>query len=128
MWDVPENERVTVTSENFADLLIASAKEALAIERGEMAPTLFAGTAPAHSGGSMNVSYQSIITIESGKHGGKPCIRGMRITVYDVLSYLAAGMTPDEILADFPYLTEEDIRACLGYAADREKQMLVMHP
>lgn len=75
----------------------------------------------------MSVSYQSIITLEPGKRGGKPCIRGMRITVYDVLSYLAAGMTPDEILADFPYLTEEDIRACLGYAADREKQMLVTH-
>ena len=53
----------------------------------------------------MSVSYQSIITLEPGKRGGKPCIRGMRITVYDVLSYLAAGMTPDEILADFPYLT-----------------------
>lgn len=75
----------------------------------------------------MSVSYQSIITIEPGKRGGKPCIRGMRITVYDVLSYLAAGMTPDEIVADFPYLTEDDIRACLSYAADREKQMLVAH-
>lgn len=75
----------------------------------------------------MNVPYQSIITIEPGKRGGKPCIRGMRITVYDVLSYLAAGMTTEEILADFPYLTEDDIRACLSYAADREKQMLVAH-
>lgn len=75
----------------------------------------------------MSVSYQSIITIEPGKRGGKPCIRGMRITVYDVLSYLAAGMTPNEIMADFPYLTAEDIRACLRYAADREKQMLVTH-
>jgi uncharacterized protein (DUF433 family) len=73
------------------------------------------------------MSYQSIITIEPGKRGGKPCIRGMRITVYDVLSYLATGMTNAEILADFPYLTEEDIRACLSYAADREKQMLVTH-
>ena len=75
----------------------------------------------------MSVSYQSIITIEPGKRGGKPCIRGMRITVYDVLSYLAAGMTPDEIVADLPYLTAEDIQACLSYAADREKQMLVAH-
>lgn len=75
----------------------------------------------------MNVPYQSIITIEPGKRGGKPCIRGMRITVYDVLSYLAAGMTTEEILADFPYLTGDDIRACLSYAADREKQMLVAH-
>ncbi|MGI8687085.1 MAG: DUF433 domain-containing protein [Thermomicrobiales bacterium] len=73
------------------------------------------------------MSYQSIITIEPGKRGGKPCIRGMRITVYDVLSYLAAGMTTKEILADFPYLTGDDIRACLSYAADREKQMLVAH-
>lgn len=75
----------------------------------------------------LSISYQSIITIELGKRGGRPCIRGMRITVYDVLSYLAAGMTPQEILADFPYLTDEDIRACLGYAADRERQTLIAH-
>ena len=74
----------------------------------------------------MSVLYQSIITIEPGKRGGKPCIRGMRITVYDVLSYLAAGMTVQEVLEDFPYLTEEDIRACLAYAAERERQMLVV--
>ena len=71
------------------------------------------------------MNYQNILTIEPGKRGSKPCIRGMRITVYDVLSYLAAGMTPEEVLADFPYLTEEDIRACLSYAADRERQTLV---
>lgn len=69
------------------------------------------------------MKYQNIITIEPGKRGGKPCIRGMRITVYDVLSYLASGMTHQEILDDFPYLTEEDILACLAYAADRERQM-----
>jgi len=73
----------------------------------------------------MNTSYQSVITIEPGKRGGKPCIRGMRITVYDVLSYLAAGMTNEEVLADFPYLTEDDIRACLSYAAERERHTLV---
>ncbi|HEX8034628.1 MAG TPA: DUF433 domain-containing protein [Ktedonobacterales bacterium] len=73
----------------------------------------------------MTTSYQDIITLEPGKRSGKPTIRSMRITVYDVLSYLAAGMTHQEILADFPYLTEEDIRACLSYAADRERQMLV---
>lgn len=73
----------------------------------------------------MNAPYQTIITIEPGKRGGKPCIRGMRITVYDVLSYLAAGMTPQDLLADFPYLTEDDIRARLSYAAERERQMLV---
>lgn len=74
----------------------------------------------------MNSDYQNIITIEPEKRGGKPCIRGMRITVYDVLSYLAAGMTPEEILDDFPYLTKEDILACLSYAADREQKMLVL--
>jgi uncharacterized protein (DUF433 family) len=63
------------------------------------------------------MSYEGIITIEAGKRGGQPCIRGMRITVYDVLSYLAAGMTEDELLGDFPYLTRDDIRACLTYAA-----------
>ncbi len=67
-----------------------------------------------------------IITLEPGKRGGKPCIRGMRITVYDVLSYLAAGMTQQEILADFPYLTEEDILASLSYAAAREQRTLLV--
>jgi uncharacterized protein (DUF433 family) len=72
------------------------------------------------------MQYQDIITIDPGKRGGKPCIRGMRITVYDVLEYLASGMSQQEILDDFPYLTEEDIRACLAYAADREKRLLIM--
>ena len=63
--------------------------------------------------------------MEPGKRSGKPCVRGMRITVYDVLSYLAAGMSHQQILADFPELTEEDILACLGYAAAREQQTLV---
>ncbi|MBC5797531.1 MAG: DUF433 domain-containing protein [Sphaerospermopsis kisseleviana] len=72
------------------------------------------------------MQYQNIITIEPGKRGGKPCIRGMRITVYDVLSYLASGMTYEEILHDFPYLTQADILACLSYAADRERQMLMV--
>lgn len=70
------------------------------------------------------MDYRNIITIEPGKRGGKPCIRGMRITVYDVLDYLASGMTQEEILKDFPYLTAEDIQACLRYAADRERQQL----
>ena len=74
----------------------------------------------------MSVAWQSIITFEPGKRAGKPCIRGMRITVHDVLGYLASGMTPEDILADFPYLTPEDIQACLSYAADRERQMLVV--
>lgn len=71
------------------------------------------------------MNYQDIITIEAGKRGGKPCIRGMRITVYDVLEYMASGMSQEEVLKEFPYLTEEDIRACLAYAADREKRLLV---
>ncbi|MCU1290339.1 MAG: hypothetical protein JWN60_2568 [Acidobacteria bacterium] len=70
------------------------------------------------------MDYSKIITIEPGKRSGQPCIRGMRITVYDVLEYLASGMSKEEILADFPYLTEEDIYACLAYAADREKSIL----
>ncbi len=67
------------------------------------------------------MDYKDIITIEPGKRGGKPCIRGMRITVYDVLGYLATGMTREEILDDFPFLTETDIRACLAHAADRDQ-------
>ena len=71
------------------------------------------------------MDYTKIITIEPGKRSGKPCIRGMRITVSDVLGYLAAGMPEDEILRDFPYLTRSDIRACLAFAADRERRLMV---
>ncbi len=70
------------------------------------------------------MDYTKIITVEPGKRSGKPCIRGMRITVTDVLEYLAGGMTEDEILADFPYLTRDDIRACLAFAADRERRLM----
>lgn len=69
------------------------------------------------------MDYSQIITIEPGKRNGKPCIRGTRITVVDVLEYLASGMTYAEILADFPQLTESDILACLAFAADRERKM-----
>jgi uncharacterized protein (DUF433 family) len=69
------------------------------------------------------MGYSDIITIEPGKRGGKPCIRGLRVTVYDVLEYLAGGMTQEEILRDFPYLTKEDIQACLAFAADRERKL-----
>lgn len=69
------------------------------------------------------MDYKKYITIESDKRGGKPCIRGMRITVYDVLEYLASGMSEDEILKDFPELTKEDIRVCLAFAADRERKL-----
>ena len=70
------------------------------------------------------MEYSKLITLEPGKRGGKPCIRGLRITVYDVLEYLASGMTPQEVLADFPDLTDEDIRACLAFAADRELSLV----
>jgi uncharacterized protein (DUF433 family) len=71
------------------------------------------------------MDYRNIVTLEPGKCGGKPCIRGLRITVYDVLGYLASGMSVDEVLADFPYLTRDDILACLAYAADRERRTLL---
>lgn len=74
----------------------------------------------------MNGQWRSRITIEAGKRGGQPCLRGMRITVYDVMSYLASGMTVDEILDDFPYLTREDIQACFAFAAERERSMRVV--
>ena len=70
------------------------------------------------------MDYSKIITIEPGKRSGKPCIRGLRMTVIDVLEYLAGGMTPEEIVADFPNLTLEDIRACLAFAADRERKLM----
>ena len=72
----------------------------------------------------MSIDYSRIISVEPGKRGGKPCIRGMRIAVSDVLDYLASGMTEDGILADFPYLTREDIRDCLAFAADRKRRLL----
>jgi uncharacterized protein (DUF433 family) len=70
------------------------------------------------------MNYQDIITIEPGKRGGRPTIRGMRIAVADVLGWLAAGMSHEDILSDYPELTEEDIRACLAYAADRERRLV----
>ncbi len=70
--------------------------------------------------------YSERITIEPDKRGGKPCIRGLRITVYDILSYLAAGMTVEEVLSDFPDLTREDILAALSYAAERERLTLIV--
>lgn len=70
------------------------------------------------------MSYRDRITVDPGKRGGQPCIRGLRITVYDVLSYLASGMTYEEVLEDFPYLTREDILASLEFAAERERRTL----
>lgn len=72
------------------------------------------------------MDYSQIITIEPGKRSGKPCIRGTRMTVYDVLGYMAAGMSHEEILADFPSLTETDLRACLAFAADGERAFEVV--
>ncbi len=73
----------------------------------------------------MKNDWRLRITFEPGRRGGRPCVRGMRITVYDVLSYLAAGMSVAEILDDFPYLTHEDIQACFAYAAERERNMVM---
>jgi len=72
------------------------------------------------------MDYQKIITIEPGKRSGKPCIRGLRITVYDVLDCLASGMTEVQILQDFPDLISEDIKACLAFAADRERKLMTV--
>jgi uncharacterized protein (DUF433 family) len=77
---------------------------------------------------SRRMDYRERITIEPDKLGGKPCIRGLRITVYDVLDYLASGMSQEEILRDFPDLTPEDIRACLAFAAERERRLMALPP
>ncbi len=73
------------------------------------------------------MTYRNIITVEPGKRGGRPCIRGLRITVYDILEQLAAGMSAEEILEDFPELQPEDIQATLGFAADRERHIGELH-
>jgi uncharacterized protein (DUF433 family) len=73
------------------------------------------------------MGYTGIITLEPGKRGGKPCVRGLRITVYEVLEQLASGMSHEEILQDFPYLTEQDILACLAFAADRERRVEILN-
>ena len=74
------------------------------------------------------MNYHDIITVEPDKRGGKPCIRGLRITVYDVLEYLASGMTEEQVLLDFPDLTADDIHACLSFAADRERKLATSSP
>jgi uncharacterized protein (DUF433 family) len=71
------------------------------------------------------MDYRDFITIEPDKRGGKPCVRGLRITVYEVLEYLASEMTEAEILEDFPDLTQEDLKACIAYAADREQRLMI---
>ena len=72
------------------------------------------------------MNYQDYITIEPDKRGGKPCVRGLRITVYEVLEYLASGMTEEEMLEDFPDLTREDLKACIAFAADRERKLMTV--
>ncbi len=74
------------------------------------------------------MDWKNRITLDPEKRGGKPCIRGLRMTVYDVLEYLASGMSEEEILKDFPDLTREDIRACLAFAADRERKLVSIPP
>ena len=77
---------------------------------------------------SKNMEYQDYITIDPNKRGGKPCVRGLRITVYEVLDYLASDMTEGEILDDFPDLTREDLKACIAFAADRERKLMTVPP
>ena len=72
------------------------------------------------------MNYQDYITIEPDKRGGKPCVRGLRITVYEVLEYLASDMMEEEILEDFPDLTREDLKACIAFAADRERKLMTV--
>jgi uncharacterized protein (DUF433 family) len=74
------------------------------------------------------MNYHDYITIDPNKRGGKPCVRGLRITVYEVLDYLASDMTEKEILADFPDLTREDLKACIAFAAERERRLTVVPP
>ena len=72
------------------------------------------------------MDYRDFITIEAGKRSGKPCVRGLRITVYEVLEYLASEMTEEEILSDFPDLTRDDLKACIAFAADRERKLMTV--
>lgn len=72
--------------------------------------------------------YAETITVEPGKRGGKPCIRNLRITVYDILEYMASGMSQEDILKDFPDLVREDLQACLAFAADRERRLVALPP
>ncbi len=107
-------------------LPVCYASSASALDTGRSAWTTLGLTFPHPQSSVRIVDYQKYITIEPGKRGGKPCIRGMRITVYEVLDYLASGMTEAEILADFPDLTAEDLKACLAFAADRERKLITI--
>ena len=72
------------------------------------------------------MDYRDYITIDPNKRGGKPCVRGLRITVYEVLEYLASDMTEAQILEDFPDLTRDDLKACIAFAADRERRLITV--
>ena len=72
------------------------------------------------------MDYRDYISIDPNKRGGKPCVRGLRITVYEVLEYLASDMTEEQILADFPDLTRDDLKACIAFAADRERKLVTV--
>jgi uncharacterized protein (DUF433 family) len=97
------------------------------VSRNSAATGLYFQVASFRFAGIISVmDYRNIITIEPGKRSGQPCIRGLRMTVQDVLEYLASGMTEEEILDEFPDLTHEDIRACLAFAADRERRLAVL--
>lgn len=74
------------------------------------------------------MDYRDYITIDPAKRGGKPCVRGLRITVYEVLDYLASDMTEEQILEDFPDLTRADLKACIAFAAERERRLVVVPP
>lgn len=100
-------------------------------QQGDRAPAESRGVRlpdPEQATNVVPVDYRSVITVDPAKRGGKPCIRGFRITVYDVLEYLAGGMSEDEILGDFPDLVRDDIRACLAFAADRERRLASSPP
>jgi uncharacterized protein (DUF433 family) len=90
----------------------------------EASPGDAAGPTHTEEAGSSEMGYSERITIQPGKRSGRPCVRGLRITVYDVLGYLAAGMSEDDILADFPDLERADVRACLAFAADQERRVV----
>jgi uncharacterized protein (DUF433 family) len=111
-----------------SDKLAALAQDALSEYRSVQTPTQAVVDKPRAVGQREIMDYTKLITIEPDKRSGQPCIRGLRMTVQDILEYLASGMSAEEILADFPDLTADDIRACLAFAADRERQQRVVGP
>jgi uncharacterized protein (DUF433 family) len=111
-----------------SDKLAALAQDALSEHRSVQIPTQAIVDKPRAARQREIMDYTKLITIEPDKRSGQPCIRGLRMTVQDVLEYLVSGMSAEEILADFPDLTAEDISACLAFAADRERRQRVVRP